>query len=81
LRGESSLFGDEPHASAIRDQRQVVHMKGGERRTVGDADVRGVGKTAADDLVELLLRRLVEGGGRFVQEQPVRLLEQRTGEP
>jgi hypothetical protein len=73
-------FVDGSHPGATGDQRQGFFVKRGKRRAVCDADIGGVGKTAADEPIEMLFYVFVEGGGRFVQEQPVWLVQQWTGE-
>ena len=64
------LAGAHVHAAVV---------EGREGRAVPDGYHGGVGQVFLDDPVDLGLGGLVERGGRFVQEQPVRLLEQRAG--
>jgi ABC-type siderophore export system fused ATPase/permease subunit len=47
-------FGDESHPCAIRHQSQAFHMKRGEHRAGCDANVSGVGKTAARECVAVI---------------------------
>ena len=50
------------------------------RRSVRDGHQRGVRQPLLQDVVQLVLGLRIEAGGRLVQEDPVRLRQQRAGQ-
>src|SRR6266568_530424 len=59
---------------------EAAAVEGAERRAMADGDDRGLRQAPGQHPVQLGLELLVERGGRFVHEQPVRPLEQRAGD-
>ena len=58
---------------------ECVFVLAKERRAVANADDAGMRQFPAHELVHLLLARLVEGRGRLIEEDPVRLDEKNAG--
>src|SRR5438552_2287912 len=59
-------------------QIEPVFVKCCQRGTMPEADQRGVRQTLAKQAVQSPFARFIERGGRLVEKQPVRPLEQRA---
>src|SRR5262245_41031030 len=67
-------------AAGRRRQRQPAAVVVGRAGPVRDAEDPGAGQALLEQLVDLLLAGVVEGGGGLVEEEPVRPVQQRAGD-
>ena len=65
-------------AVAVADQRELAGVERFQRRAVADRDQGGGRQLLAEQAIERGLRRLVEGGGRLIEEQEGRRMQQRA---
>ena len=67
-------------AGLVGIEREEARVELGEARAVADREDRGLRQPLHEQPVQRALGLLVETAGRFVEEQPVRPLEERAGE-
>ena len=65
-------------AAAVRRQLEEAPVELHEAGAMADRDDGRIGKLFQQELVKVGLRAFVERARRFVQKQPVRLLQQRA---
>src|SRR5262249_42312815 len=70
----------ERDAARCGRERPAVRVVLGDGRSVRNGDDRCPRQLLADELVHPSLHRLVEGGGRLVEEEPARRVEERAHE-
>src|SRR5205807_577718 len=75
LRDESRRSG-----LGLRLDGHVSLVQSAQGGPVADADNRGVWQARRDHLIDLTLGLLIQGRGRFVDEQPIRFLQERARE-
>src|SRR4051794_328594 len=80
VRGRASRAIAHHEAIAVRDHLEAATMQLEHRRTVADGHDGGLRQTLRYPIVELRLYFLLHTGGRFIEEEPVRLHQQRARE-
>src|SRR5258705_6523448 len=81
LLNRRRLFIPQREAVAIAHQADIALMEGVQCRPVADRDDRGLRQLLLEQAVQRGLRGFVERGGRLVEEQVVRRVQQRAYEP
>src|SRR5215813_12170895 len=77
-RGEFAGILREPHGVAVGGELEVAHVVRGDARSMRDADDRRPREVCAELAIDVALRRLVQCGGRLVEEEPRGGVEERA---